>query len=365
MRRARQSQIICRKTTSALSHRRLYSSHKQTTGVGRMKFLQLLGKELNEWPPKADWSVCVIETRGEAKASFGCGDKPKPDPIDRKFHTWTICEPGTNADWLGVHRVLSEKASDQLTAVVTRADWEAERAKLKAPKANGSGWIRHRGGKCPVEAGTLVDVRYRSGVICEGVTALIYHGDDGFESSRSGYLDLAVDWSHTKSDGDIMRYKIHKPAEQPEINPAVVKNVEAFNDQAELRHDPCADGPLQWRDRIHELDTQSAEVESVYQLQISEITQERESLVQKLAGEGLALVEVVVQPVENMSDWRNWKAGDLLECVSVRNKHCASLTLGKLYRYKGQGCVLDDDGDEQAYPVKRGECFKLHSRPAS
>ena len=27
------------------------------------------------------------------------------------------------------------------------------------------GWIRHRGGNCPVEAGTLVDVRYRDGEI--------------------------------------------------------------------------------------------------------------------------------------------------------------------------------------------------------
>jgi hypothetical protein len=51
-----------------------------------------------------------------------------------------------------------------------------------------------------------------------------------------------------------------------------------------------SDTMLAIRDRIRELDTQRAEVEATYQRQTSKITQERESLVQRLAGEGLALV---------------------------------------------------------------------------
>jgi hypothetical protein len=357
-----------------------------------MKFLQLLGKELNEWPPKADWSVCVISTRGKVEASFGRGDKPKPDPIDRKFHTWSICESETDAYWLGEHKALSEKASDQLTAIVTRADWEAERAKLKAPKANGDGWIRHRGGKCPVEAGTLVDVRYRGGQVNEHVKAL--------ESCKTGSITShkASSWSHYGSQNDIMAYRLHKPAEQPapvseeaiqvgidaadagkltpiaEVKARILsrKTARAMKDAEEgnLAKFGSIDEVLQagitwvsrlleWRDRIYELDTQHAEVESTYQRQISEITQERESLVQKLAGEGLALVE-------DMSDPKNWKDGDLIECLV----NSVGYSAGSLYTIRHLdfsrsvvSTVVDDEGSKSNGWVFRS--FKWHSRAAS
>ena len=331
-----------------------------------MKFLQLLGKELNKWPQGISAITQDISTSAWGFSS----DKALPICNERGF--W--CSPaGIN---LGVREIGIDDvalSSDHATAIVTREDWEAERAKLKAPKANGDGWIRHRGGKCPVEAGTLVDVRYRSGVICEGVTALTYHGDDGFESSRSDYLDLAVNWSHTKSDGDIMRYKIHKPAEQPvnQVDPSVV----VFDDQicvttrndTEFPFKPAVN-PIEWRDRIRELDTHLAEVESTYQRQISEITQERESLVQKLAGEGLALVEVVMQPVEDMSYWRNWREGDILTLVDGDISD-ADFTSGNQYKFLrvdewDQVVVIDDVGDENGYGVNSG-MFKWHSRPAS
>ena len=95
-----------------------------------------------------------------------------------------------------------------------------------------------------------------------------------------------------------MAYRIHNPAEQPAIEPAVVENVQAFNAQAELLYDPVAQGPLQWRDRIYELDTQRAELEATYQRQIGEIDGERGDLVERLASEGLALVEVVQLAVQ-------------------------------------------------------------------
>ena len=252
-------------------------------GCSGMKLVEILARELKAWPQ----GISAI-TQDISTSVWGFSSD-KALPICNERGLWYSPE--------GINLVMREigiddvaLSSDHVTAIVTRSDWEAERANINAASViiakpannpNKDGWIRHRGGKCPVEAGALVDVRYRSGVICEGVTALIYHGDDGFESSRSDYLDLAVDWSHTKSDGDIMRYKLHKPAEQ---------SAPASEPESELLYDPVAQGPLQWRDRIRELDTQRAEVESDYQRQISEITQERESLVQRLAGEGFSLI---------------------------------------------------------------------------
>ena len=134
-------------------------------------------------------------------------------------------------------------------------------------KANKEGWIRHRSGKCPVEAGTLVDVRFRSGII------------------KTVCDSLSLRWSHSGALGDIMAYRLHTPSEQPEtvkeclpVDPVVASNVDAFNAQAEMPAAKYFDGPLQWRDRIFEIDKQSAELK-----------QERIELVQKLASEGLQL----------------------------------------------------------------------------
>ena len=149
-----------------------------------------------------------------------------------------------------------------------------------------------------------------------------------------------------------MAYRIHKPAEPvaPVSEPEVAGKFDA----------------LAIRDRIRELDTLGAEVEELYQRQISEITQERESLVQRLAGEGLALVEVVAQPVEDMSDYRKWRKGDFLTIVGSDSD--SDFTWGNQYKFLrinewDEIVVIDDAGDENGYGVNSG-MFKWHSRPA-
>jgi hypothetical protein len=285
-----------------------------------MKLVKILAKGLEEWPEHTgaagisqDGSRAL--NRLDHGVEIASADKCPPDVATWPPSTWTrfsLFEP-------------AELATDHTTAIVTRSDWEAERAKLKAPKANGDGWIRNRGGKCPVEPNTIVIPKFRS-------------GDIGIPREA---CQLA--WSHTKEIDDVMRYKIHKPAEQP----APVSEPES-----EMLYDPVAQGPLQWRDRIRELDTQRAEVEKLYQRQISEITQERELLVQNLAGEGLALVEVVVRPVEDMLDCKNWKRGDKVACLSDFDDQ---FTSGALYQLRADvenghvKVVMDDLGKENGW----------------
>lgn len=62
---------------------------------------------------------------------------------------------------------------------------------------NAGGWIRHRGGKCPVDEGVRVDYRMRNGML--GI------------NERSELLDWGRSDESPKSD--IMAYKLHKPAE--------------------------------------------------------------------------------------------------------------------------------------------------------
>ena len=297
-----------------------------------MKLVEILARELEEWPV----GVNKLLQSFSGRIFY----------IDSAAQVVELIRVDIAIDWIGTG--------------VTRADWEAERAKLKAPKANGDGWIRHRGGKCPVEPNTIVIPKFRS-------------GDIGIPREA---CQLA--WSHTKEIDDVMRYKIHKPAEQPspEIKVTHIDH-EAGVIHAESASSSCGpvkaewietqeSNPLKWRNRIRELDTRRKEVEATYRRQTSEITQERESLVQKLAGEGLALVEVVVQPVEDMSDPANWRKGDLITFVS--GPKGSVFTIGKQYVFEelcgdGSACVLaDDEGDENGWFV---EYFKWHSRPAS
>lgn len=74
-------------------------------------------------------------------------------------------------------------------------------------------------------------------------------------------------------------------------------------------------------------------------------------------------------PAEDMTDWRNWKEGDLLECIRPTEFRVK----GKLYLF-GRDCdgdygILDDEGDVLDRYKPGGECFngeyfRFHSRPA-
>lgn len=72
---------------------------------------------------------------------------------------------------------------------------------------------------------------------------------------------------------------------------------------------------------------------------------------------------------EDMSDWRNWREGDILECIRPTEFH----TKGRLYLIgtdsEGDYGILDDEGDVLDRYAPGGECFtrsyfRFHSRPA-
>lgn len=62
-------------------------------------------------------------------------------------------------------------------------------------------WIEWSGGKCPVKAGTLVDVKHRDGDIG-------YH-QPAMGGDITGGTAGAWDWSHTDDPGDITAYRTH------------------------------------------------------------------------------------------------------------------------------------------------------------
>lgn len=204
---------------------------------------------------------------------------------------------------------------------------------------NSEGWIRHRGGKCPVEDGAKVDYRMRN--------------------NRKGCGERAelLDWGRDEEcpASDIMDCRLHKPVEQVEAcsKPELQINMqdgygEIYNAQA-IEH-----GPLQWRDRIAEIDATT-----------QALTTERAELVQKLACEGFALIGRVVEPVEDMSDWRNWKVGDLVEYTGENDS--TFYIAGVQYTVESIAHDFLYLDDESGGHHKWTHCkdFKWHSRPSA
>lgn len=85
-----------------------------------------------------------------------------------------------------------QAAIDWETAIITREQYEAALA------AKNEGWIEWGGGKCPVEKGVRVDVKYRDGDIYQNKPAL---------------GDRNIRWSHVGSRNGIVAYRLHKSQE--------------------------------------------------------------------------------------------------------------------------------------------------------
>jgi hypothetical protein len=314
-----------------------------------MLLVDILARELKKWPSEAK----II-----SQDANGCA------------HPYSYAGAFDGKKWLGpvqscIYRVkMPALASDHATAIVTRADWQAAKEKLegkavKKPNANKDGWVRHRGGKCPVDAGTLVDVRYRNGDINLGVSALTASDDKNHvRGSRfSGSNSLAICWSHDRSLGDIMAYRIHTPSEQP----AAAEETSPVEPVAQIS------GPLQWRDRITEIDAESKAENERHNAAMGKLNSERADLVHKLASEGLAMIERKAEPVDDMSDWRNWKAGDVITCNT--DEWSRVYTKGNQYKVKASNplVVFDDCGPGSACTIEGNDAeeFTFHSRPTN
>lgn len=90
---------------------------------------------------------------------------------------------------------------------ITREQYEAALA------AKNEGWIEWSGGECPVEEGTLVDVRYRNGKENHHVGAGLSFCDTGSNPDLN-----AEDWSKDDTSSDIIAYRLHQPQEVTEAD---------------------------------------------------------------------------------------------------------------------------------------------------
>lgn len=130
-----------------------------------MKLIDLLVKEL---PKRGGWPIKVT--------SIG-------QDYDRELMFYGRGKPRTGI-------ILDELAVDHRKCGYQ--DKGVPRDKYEAALAKNDGWIEWGGGECPVEHGTLVDVRFRD-------------GDDDRNIEANHLL-----WNHEKWSADIIAYRLHR-----------------------------------------------------------------------------------------------------------------------------------------------------------
>ena len=342
-----------------------------------MKLVQLLAKELKEWPEGAKYACQDTAGTYEGSVFFVSNE---PEYSDGSGGT-SVC---------GVIDAIYnlEVSSDAKINTVTKSQWQAEREKMNKPK-----WIRHRGGKCPVKAGTKVVTRYRDGLVSDWCMTRNQDTDEEC---------LSAIWSHSGGETDIMAYYVEETKDQ-EIEEVIPKHMafgyaskeemvaqigeecpfaqvastaektnfgtityklEIDATEATQQIDSLVakwgqiESPLKWRDEIIELEAYE-----------EEFRREREKLIRKLESEGFKLIDhapakCLLDEWEAM-DYESFCVGDTVVCINEKSDDTiAELTIGKEYRLildDEQICVIDDIGDPMRYCIEIG-CFKLVKR---
>lgn len=293
-----------------------------------MKLVQLLAKELKEWPEGVD--VYAQDANGQIYPWVGI---PKLDEEE-----W-LCAVGATIhqgdSWFGLEGMTL--CEDHMTANVTKSQWQAEREKMNKPK-----WIRHRGGKCPVKAGTKVVTRYRDGLVSDWCMTRNQDTDEEC---------LSAVWSHSGDETDIMAYYVEETKDQ-EIEEVKKTNFGTITYKLEIDATEATkeidslvakwgqiESPLKWRDEIIELEAYE-----------EEFRREREKLIRKLESEGFKLIDHMT-PVYgfsdvDMSDWRNWQAGDIVLILNDPDTKDGEykITMTEEYDYDGDFPIQTSDG---------------------
>lgn len=252
-----------------------------------MKLVQLLAKELKEWPENSTW--CSQDSDKEIRFEM----------VDGDFFASELADG---------HGGVGDGER------VTKSQWQAEREKMNKPK-----WIRHRGGKCPVKAGTKVVTRYRDGLVSDWCMTRNQDTDEEC---------LSAVWSHSGGETDIMAYYVEETKDQ-EIEEVKKTNfgtitykLEIDATEATKRIDSLVAkwgqivSPLKWRDAIIHC-----------QAIIEDCEREIQRNVNLLDAEGLMMQKDSKKAMQHyapdvdMSDWRNWQAGDVIEIVANEGAH--------------------------------------------
>jgi hypothetical protein len=296
-----------------------------------MKLVELLAMELVEWPEGAQTAI---------------QDPDRDNTIwyQKEGHSPLYFESGAwrGGSWFEI--LISEpstRASDYDEAMITRAQWQAERDRQK-----GGEWKRHRAGRNqPVMSDASVEVKLRCGDIQQGCAHEFI-------------------WLHSECDvaANITQYRVisQPQAEEVEVKELMsvtegtfVRGPISLNDEviypAEAQWQQSS-GPLAWRDTIIHC-----------QAIIEECEREIQRNVDLLDAEGLMMQTDSKKAMQNYLPtpipYADWQDGDIVRCIAT-GISCADLTAGNEYTVvtrHGETGVIDDEDDHMCSCIECGE----------
>lgn len=156
----------------------------------------VISKEIPEW--------CRWIAQESDGTIYAYTDKPK---TDRDFCDWR-CKT-TKTIFMRVHSTCRENPNwrQAICSVEDLKQWE----KQQKENQMSNNWIENTSGVCPVEKGTLIDVKFRDGQIMLSIPALetIYGSER--EASRCFWIDDSV-------ENDIIAWRLSVLQEQEVIS---------------------------------------------------------------------------------------------------------------------------------------------------
>lgn len=163
------------------------------------------------------------------------------------------------------------------------------------PKADADGWIVWKGGECPVDGGDQVDYKLLSGNV---VTIGEIAGD--------------LKWSHEFSTANIIAYRLHKPDVKPEFCESVTRSIAEPESKQTIEQ-----LALDYRNKLdfaNSKQKEADEAKAAADAALGEL---------KRAGEVLGLVIDIANPCPELviTDWRDLRVGDEIECVGYGHPH--------------------------------------------
>ena len=265
-----------------------------------MKLVQLLAKELKEWPESAKY---ITQEDDDGSVTLWYRAKPK-----YKSGEWVLDRHLNDSDYAYILHGI-DTASDNKTSIVNQDQWQAEREKMNKPK-----WIRHRGMKQPVNDGVTVEVKLRSGSV---------------QTSKSE--NFMWSYGFCDSSANIMQYRVIEETKDQEIEEVKDTNIGTLsitldvNDVFKPMIASMKDIALEWGQIVSPLKWRDAIIHC--QAIIEDCEREIERNVSLLDAEGLMMQKDSKKAMQHyapdvdMSDWRNWQAGDVIEIVANEGGH--------------------------------------------
>jgi len=221
------------------------------------------------------------------------------------------------------HRIASEQTVEAMT------NHPAFNEGWQLVEANDEGWIGFKSTKCPVPYGSKCDVVLENGdVVC--VT-----------------MPEDFKWGGKEAIYDVCLYRpILSEAAENQPN----KGAFAASESA-----PCgiAVSSLSAFDRLKSAVAASESIPGI----IAEIA--------AMLPEGYCVVKSEAQPAEDMSDWRNWREGDFVECISKdddgNGRLFGRIEVGEIKAIEAVGNI-----GVRTVPGSWGKngAYRFHSRPA-